>query len=60
MSATAVTPPAADRSADLAELLAACVSDPARVSTEVPRRVAAAHDASPYLFTPRPPPRSAP
>ncbi|MFE3164184.1 FAD-binding and (Fe-S)-binding domain-containing protein [Streptomyces sp. NPDC059224] len=53
MSPTAVTPPAADRSADLAELLAACVSDPARVSTEVPRRVAAAHDASPYLFTPQ-------
>ncbi|WP_438305865.1 FAD-binding and (Fe-S)-binding domain-containing protein [Streptomyces sp. HUAS TT11] len=53
MSPTAVTPPAADRSAGLAELLAACVSDPARVSTEVPRRVAAAHDASPYLFTPQ-------
>ncbi|MEV7323956.1 FAD-binding and (Fe-S)-binding domain-containing protein [Streptomyces sp. NPDC093970] len=53
MSSTAVTPPAADGSAGLAELLAACVSDPARVSTEVPRRVAAAHDASPYLFTPQ-------
>ncbi|MFC9097523.1 FAD-binding and (Fe-S)-binding domain-containing protein [Streptomyces sp. NPDC057072] len=53
MSPTAVTPSSADRSAGLAELLAACVSDPARVSTEVPRRVAAAHDASPYLFTPQ-------
>ncbi|MFF4896061.1 FAD-binding and (Fe-S)-binding domain-containing protein [Streptomyces sp. NPDC001068] len=53
MSSTAVTPPAADGSAGLAELLAACVGDPARVSTDVPRRVAAAHDASPYLFTPQ-------
>ncbi|MEU8718077.1 FAD-binding and (Fe-S)-binding domain-containing protein [Streptomyces sp. NPDC048663] len=53
MSPTAVTPPAADRPAGLAALLASCVSDPARVSTELPRRVAAAHDASPYLFTPR-------
>ncbi|WP_431945227.1 FAD-binding and (Fe-S)-binding domain-containing protein [Actinacidiphila sp. bgisy167] len=33
--------------------LADCVTDPSRVSTDVPRRVAAAHDASPYLFTPR-------
>ncbi|MEV7148999.1 FAD-binding and (Fe-S)-binding domain-containing protein [Streptomyces sp. NPDC093084] len=53
MSPTAVTPPAADRPAGLAALLASCVSDPARVSTELPRRVAAAHDASPYLFTPQ-------
>ncbi|MFJ8175771.1 FAD-binding and (Fe-S)-binding domain-containing protein [Streptomyces sp. NPDC094469] len=53
MSPTAFTPPAADRSAGLAALLASCVSDPARVSTELPRRVAAAHDASPYLFTPQ-------
>ncbi|MEW2293018.1 FAD-binding and (Fe-S)-binding domain-containing protein [Streptomyces sp. NPDC006743] len=37
----------------LAALLARCVGDPARVTTEVPRRVAAAHDASPYLFTPQ-------
>ncbi|MFD8807303.1 FAD-binding oxidoreductase [Streptomyces sp. NPDC059597] len=29
------------------------MSEPARVRTELPRRVAAAHDASPYLFTPR-------
>jgi D-lactate dehydrogenase len=57
MSRTAATPPAApttpDRAGGLAELLAACVGDPARVSTEVPRRIAAAHDASPYLFTPQ-------
>jgi D-lactate dehydrogenase len=53
MSPTAFTPPAADRPAGLAALLASCVSDPARVSTELPRRVAAAHDASPYLFTPQ-------
>ncbi|MET9256472.1 FAD-binding and (Fe-S)-binding domain-containing protein [Streptomyces sp. NPDC003717] len=33
--------------------LTACVSDPARVSTELPRRIALAHDASPYLFTPQ-------
>lgn len=52
-SSTTATPPAADRSTGLAELLAGCVSDPARVTTEVPRRVAAAHDASPYLFTPQ-------
>ncbi|MEU6422660.1 FAD-binding and (Fe-S)-binding domain-containing protein [Streptomyces spiralis] len=51
MSRTAATPPAP--AAGLAELLAGCVSDPARVSTELPRRIAAAHDASPYLFTPR-------
>ncbi|MFJ3233977.1 FAD-binding and (Fe-S)-binding domain-containing protein [Streptomyces sp. NPDC086787] len=45
--------PAPDPSARLAQLLASCVDDPARVGTDVPRRVAAAHDASPYLFTPR-------
>ncbi|MEW2288831.1 FAD-binding and (Fe-S)-binding domain-containing protein [Streptomyces sp. NPDC047841] len=44
---------AQDRPDRLAELLSACVDDPARVTTDVPRRVAAAHDASPYLFTPR-------
>lgn len=57
MSPTAATPPAVpptpDRAAGLAELLATCVSDPARVTTDLPRRVAAAHDASPYLFTPQ-------
>ncbi|WP_306185108.1 FAD-binding and (Fe-S)-binding domain-containing protein [Streptomyces sp. MK5] len=51
MSRTDATPPAP--AAGLAELLAGCVSDPARVSTELPRRIATAHDASPYLFTPR-------
>ncbi|MGW0084763.1 FAD-binding and (Fe-S)-binding domain-containing protein [Streptomyces sp. NPDC003393] len=51
MSRTAATPAAP--AAGLAELLAGCVSDPARVSTDLPRRIAAAHDASPYLFTPR-------
>ncbi|MEV6833086.1 FAD-binding and (Fe-S)-binding domain-containing protein [Streptomyces sp. NPDC051133] len=59
MTPTAATPPAApapataERAADLGELLSSCVGDPARVTTDVPRRVAAAHDASPYLFTPR-------
>ncbi|MGP4085771.1 FAD-binding and (Fe-S)-binding domain-containing protein [Streptomyces sp. KR55] len=53
MSPSAATPSAPDRAARLAELLTACVSDPARVTTDLPRRVAAAHDASPYLFTPQ-------
>ncbi|GHH74590.1 oxidoreductase [Streptomyces sulfonofaciens] len=41
------------RAAGLAGLLASCVSDPARVTTDLPRTAAAAHDASPYLFTPQ-------
>ncbi|QTI88058.1 FAD-binding oxidoreductase [Streptomyces sp. AgN23] len=45
--------PTAEEDTRLTRLLAACVSDPARVTTDVPRRLAAAHDASPYLFTPR-------
>ncbi|MFF5860382.1 FAD-binding and (Fe-S)-binding domain-containing protein [Streptomyces sp. NPDC012751] len=49
-SAAALPPDRPDR---LAELLSACVDDPARVTTDVPRRVAVARDASPYLFTPR-------
>ncbi|MFJ3868520.1 FAD-binding and (Fe-S)-binding domain-containing protein [Streptomyces nigra] len=49
-SAAASPPPSDER---LADLLASCVGDPARVSTALPRRIAAAHDASPYLFTPR-------
>jgi D-lactate dehydrogenase len=57
MSPSPATPPAApgtpERSAGLADLLAGCVGDPARVTTDVPRTVAAAHDASPYLFTPQ-------
>ncbi|ASQ91871.1 FAD-binding and (Fe-S)-binding domain-containing protein [Streptomyces sp. 11-1-2] len=50
---TVPAPPVPEGDARLARLLAACVSDPSRVTTDVPRRVAAAHDASPYLFTPR-------
>ncbi|MCG8968653.1 FAD-binding and (Fe-S)-binding domain-containing protein [Streptomyces sp. CL12-4] len=53
MPTTAAPPPAAGHPRDLAELLAGCVGDPARVTVDVPRRVAAAHDASPYLFTPQ-------
>ncbi|MFF5408319.1 FAD-binding and (Fe-S)-binding domain-containing protein [Streptomyces misionensis] len=57
MSRTAATPTAApdapEWSTGLAEMLAACVHDPARVTTDLPRRIAAAHDASPYLFTPQ-------
>lgn len=49
-SAAASPPPSDER---LADLLASCVGDPARVTTALPRRIAAAHDASPYLFTPR-------
>ncbi|MFJ9819582.1 FAD-binding and (Fe-S)-binding domain-containing protein [Streptomyces sp. NPDC101151] len=50
---SATAPMKLERSAGLAELLAPCVTDPARVTTDLPRRVAAAHDASPYLFTPQ-------
>ncbi|MGW5433948.1 FAD-binding and (Fe-S)-binding domain-containing protein [Streptomyces sp. NPDC004059] len=53
MSPTAAASPTPEPASDLAQLLSACVGDPARVTTDVPRRVAAAHDASPYLFTPR-------
>ncbi|MER6064923.1 FAD-binding and (Fe-S)-binding domain-containing protein [Streptomyces sp. NPDC001792] len=53
MSPTAAASPTPEQASDLAQLLSACVGDPARVTTDVPRRVAAAHDASPYLFTPR-------
>ncbi|MEV5386933.1 FAD-binding and (Fe-S)-binding domain-containing protein [Streptomyces sp. NPDC052721] len=51
--ASSATAHPVDRPDRLAELLSACVDDPARVTTDVPRRIAAAHDASPYLFTPR-------
>ncbi|MGV9707705.1 FAD-binding and (Fe-S)-binding domain-containing protein [Streptomyces sp. NPDC003483] len=44
---------AGEHPSDLAALLRACVDDPRRVTTDLPRRVAAAHDASPYLFAPR-------
>jgi D-lactate dehydrogenase len=53
MSPTAAASPTPEQASDMAHLLSACVGDPARVTTDVPRRVAAAHDASPYLFTPR-------
>ncbi|MEV6026600.1 FAD-binding and (Fe-S)-binding domain-containing protein [Streptomyces sp. NPDC052036] len=58
MTIPAATPSAAPTAqesapAGLAEILAGCVDDPARVSTEMPRRIAVAHDASPYLFTPQ-------
>ncbi|MGW3949482.1 FAD-binding and (Fe-S)-binding domain-containing protein [Streptomyces sp. NPDC004752] len=39
--------------AGLVALLRSCVADPARVSAELPRRAALAHDASPYLLTPQ-------
>ncbi|MGW4676228.1 hypothetical protein [Streptomyces sp. NPDC004324] len=45
---------AGEHPSDLAALLRACVDDPRRVTTDLPRRVAAAHDASPYLFAPGP------
>ncbi|MFD8203768.1 FAD-binding and (Fe-S)-binding domain-containing protein [Streptomyces sp. NPDC059701] len=53
MPTTAAPPSAAGHPSDLAALLAGCVGDPARVTVDLPRRVASAHDASPYLFTPR-------
>ncbi|MFF7215902.1 FAD-binding and (Fe-S)-binding domain-containing protein [Streptomyces sp. NPDC008238] len=55
MSTPSATPAGTSRTADPgpAAWAADCVADPSRVSTDVPRRVAAAHDASPYLFTPQ-------
>ncbi|MEV0215422.1 FAD-binding and (Fe-S)-binding domain-containing protein [Micromonospora sp. NPDC050695] len=48
------TPTAAGvRAREVAELLRARLDDPTRASTELPRRLAAAHDASPYLFEPQ-------
>ncbi|MFE5141407.1 FAD-binding and (Fe-S)-binding domain-containing protein [Streptomyces fagopyri] len=44
---------AGEHPSDLAALLRSCVDDPRRVTTDLSRRVAAAHDASPYLFAPR-------
>ncbi|MFG2884821.1 FAD-binding and (Fe-S)-binding domain-containing protein [Streptomyces sp. NPDC048297] len=52
-AASSAAPNAPDGAAGLTGILAACVGDPARVTTDLPRRVAAAHDASPYLFTPQ-------
>lgn len=51
--AASATASPAEHAEDLAALLRACVDDPARVTTELARRVAASHDASPYLFSPR-------
>ncbi|MET9110551.1 FAD-binding and (Fe-S)-binding domain-containing protein [Streptomyces zhihengii] len=42
-----------DSQQPMSRLLAGCVSEPSRVTTAVPRRIAAAHDASPYLLTPQ-------
>ncbi|SEN81737.1 FAD-binding and (Fe-S)-binding domain-containing protein [Actinacidiphila rubida] len=39
--------------AGLLAMLRSCVTDPARVSADLPRRAALAHDASPYLLTPQ-------
>ncbi|MFI8008005.1 FAD-binding and (Fe-S)-binding domain-containing protein [Streptomyces sp. NPDC086010] len=47
---TRSAPPAGHQ---LNDLLTSCVSDPSRVSTDTARRIAVAHDASPYLLTPR-------
>ncbi|MGW0995649.1 hypothetical protein ACWD5V_20550 [Streptomyces sp. NPDC002523] len=52
-AASSVAPTAPAAAAGLTELLAARVGDPARVRTDLPRRVAAVHGASPYLFTPQ-------
>ncbi|MGC5322121.1 FAD-binding and (Fe-S)-binding domain-containing protein [Micromonospora arida] len=41
------------RARAVAELLRSRLDDPSRASAELPRRLAAAHDASPYLFEPQ-------
>ncbi|MGC4847421.1 FAD-binding and (Fe-S)-binding domain-containing protein [Micromonospora sp. DT15] len=50
-----VPPPSAAgaRAREVAELLRSRLDDPNRASAELPRRLAAAHDASPYLFEPQ-------
>ncbi|MGW1489214.1 FAD-binding oxidoreductase, partial [Micromonospora parva] len=52
---TAVPAPtsAGVRARAVAEMLRARLADPNRASAELPRRLAAAHDASPYLFEPQ-------
>lgn len=45
--------PDGEGAAGLLAMLRSCVTDPARVSAELPRRAALAHDASPYLLTPQ-------
>ncbi|MEW1589691.1 FAD-binding and (Fe-S)-binding domain-containing protein [Micromonospora vinacea] len=54
MSTAVPSPTAADvRAREVAELLRSRLDDPSRASAELPRRLAAAHDASPYLFEPQ-------
>ncbi|MBY8882278.1 FAD-binding and (Fe-S)-binding domain-containing protein [Actinacidiphila acidipaludis] len=53
VNAPAGAAPDGDGAAGLVALLRSCVTDPARVSAELPRRAALAHDASPYLLTPQ-------
>ncbi|MBG6105533.1 D-lactate dehydrogenase [Micromonospora vinacea] len=54
MSTVVPTPTAAGaRARAVAELLRSRLDDPSRASAELPRRLAAAHDASPYLFEPQ-------
>ncbi|MEU8181223.1 FAD-binding and (Fe-S)-binding domain-containing protein [Micromonospora sp. NPDC049044] len=54
MSTVVPAPSAAGvRAREVADLLRARLADPTRASAELPRRLAAAHDASPYLFEPQ-------
>ncbi|MDG4810763.1 FAD-binding and (Fe-S)-binding domain-containing protein [Micromonospora sp. WMMD1120] len=54
MSTALPVPSAADvRARQVADLLRVRLEDPNRISAELPRRLAAAHDASPYLFEPQ-------
>ncbi|MEU8165898.1 FAD-binding and (Fe-S)-binding domain-containing protein [Micromonospora sp. NPDC049004] len=54
MSTVVPAPNAAGvRAREVADLLRPHLDDPTRVSAELPRRLAAAHDASPYLFEPQ-------
>ncbi|MET8084154.1 FAD-binding and (Fe-S)-binding domain-containing protein [Micromonospora sp. NPDC005237] len=54
MSTVVPVPSAAGvRAREVAELLRSRLDDPTRASAELPRRLAAAHDASPYLFEPQ-------
>ncbi|WP_433309093.1 FAD-binding and (Fe-S)-binding domain-containing protein [Micromonospora sp. CA-269861] len=54
MSTVVPTPTAAGaRAREVADLLRSRLDDPSRASAELPRRLAAAHDASPYLFEPQ-------
>ncbi|MEW2144365.1 FAD-binding and (Fe-S)-binding domain-containing protein [Micromonospora vinacea] len=54
MSTVVPIPTAAGaRAREVADLLRSRLDDPSRASGELPRRLAAAHDASPYLFEPQ-------